>query len=220
MYTKQKSNFIYLKDWKEINYNRISVINALAAHLGYDKNYLEIGCQDNLLFDGVPMLNKIGVDPQRGGTHRMTSDEFFANNEQLFDLIFIDGLHTIKQVSIDLENSLSYLKKGGFIVIHDLLPRKWEEQTPKPCDDVWLGDVWKLSSHICKSNDVYSFYIVNIDHGVGILQVRDQIELPVVDAANLEQLHFHDFQHLKKQIEIHEFDEFIDKINLDATQPK
>lgn len=29
----------------------------------------------------------------RGGTHRMTSDAFFATNEEQFDLVFIDGLH-------------------------------------------------------------------------------------------------------------------------------
>lgn len=37
----------------------------------------------------------VGVDPLLGGTHRMTSDAFFAANTEHFDLIFIDGLHQV-----------------------------------------------------------------------------------------------------------------------------
>ena len=44
----------------------------------------------------------IGVDPMSGGTHRMTSDEFFRRNREQwhykFDLVFIDGLHEVSRV--------------------------------------------------------------------------------------------------------------------------
>ena len=39
----------------------------------------------------------VGVDPLLGGTHRMTSDAFFAANADAFDLIFIDGLHQVRR---------------------------------------------------------------------------------------------------------------------------
>ena len=39
----------------------------------------------------IKISNKVGVDPISGGTLRMTSDNFFKNNETFFDLIFLDG---------------------------------------------------------------------------------------------------------------------------------
>jgi hypothetical protein len=64
------------------------------------KHYLEIGCQNNLAFDVLKNMYEyaVGVDPSQGGTHRMTSDEFFQQNNLTFDIIFIDGLHTGPQV--------------------------------------------------------------------------------------------------------------------------
>ena len=57
------------------------------------RDYLEIGCADNDLFDAVMAGRKVGVDPLRGGTHRLTSDAFFAGYDgEPFDVVFIDGL--------------------------------------------------------------------------------------------------------------------------------
>ena len=99
-------------NWKDIRYNRIALVNLLcASKLG--GNYLEIGCQGNICFDAVPMMNKIGVDPQSGGTHREYSDDFFVSNTTYFDVIFIDGLHVYDQVRRDVVNSINFLKPGG-----------------------------------------------------------------------------------------------------------
>jgi len=45
---------------------------------------------------------KIGVDPDRkaNAAFQMPYDEFFAQNKQSFDLIFINGLHDATQVEI------------------------------------------------------------------------------------------------------------------------
>lgn len=212
-YRSQKSNLTFQENWKEINYNRIAIINALITKTNFQSSYLEIGCQDNLLFDAVPIKSKIGVDPERGGTHRMTSDEFFIKDQSRFDLIFIDGLHTIDQVIKDVENSISRLNKDGFIVIHDLLPRRWSEQTEKPADTVWLGDVWKLSDHFQKHPDYYSFFIVNVDHGVGILQINEGVNQPRIDAAQLKTLTYDDFEKLKRKLQILTFDEFLQTLS-------
>ena len=47
----------------------------------------------------------------------MTSDEFFKNNKDQFDLIFIDGLHHYNQVKKDIINSVEVLKDGGIILM-------------------------------------------------------------------------------------------------------
>ena len=113
------------------------VIFYLAKRFQF-KHYLEIGCKDDETFAPMSQLFEYsaGVDPASGGTHRMTSDSFFQQNKQTFDLIFIDGLHTGEQVVsgfiivfryrfiiiyvfcqvyIDVLNALEVLEKGGII---------------------------------------------------------------------------------------------------------
>lgn len=139
-------------------------------------DYLEIGCDKNQVFNTINVKNKIGVDPARGGTHRMTSDEFFKQNTQTFDVIFIDGLHYYEQVLKDFNNSLSVLKDNGIIIIHDMLPKKKHHAVvpiPDPFTKPWLGDVWRLGFELMKRNDLV-FNIVKIDSGCGIIRKGTQ----------------------------------------------
>ena len=109
-------------DWS-LYPKRYDIINNLIKFKNF-KEYLEIGCFKNENFDKINITNKIGVDPVSGGTHRVSSDDFFLKNTKKFDLIFIDGLHTYDQVKKDINNSLGFLKENGVILIHDCLPRK------------------------------------------------------------------------------------------------
>ena len=141
------------------------------------KSYLEIGCADNQCFDKVTVANKVGVDPERGGTIRMTSDEFFSTNTKKFDLIFVDGLHKYEQVCIDIENSLRCLNLGGIIVMHDILPSNRFSAAPNKKDKknkgviAWNGDVWRAAFDMACRDDLV-FRAVRCLHGVGIIQVR------------------------------------------------
>lgn len=157
-------------DWDEINYNRKAVVNLLLANAP-DGDYLEIGCADNDLFDAVMARRKIGVDPQRGGTHRMTSDAFFeAHADERFDVVFIDGLHLYDQVRRDLDGALSVLRVGGWIAIHDMLPRDWfEEHVPQIRTRGWTGDGWKLAFELLGAHEV-DFRLLAIDHGVLVIK--------------------------------------------------
>ena len=79
-------------DWNKILYNHASFI-SVATQKFENCRYLEIGCDDNICFNSIPVIDKIGVDPDRGGNIKDTSDNFFKNNKKFFDVIFIDGLH-------------------------------------------------------------------------------------------------------------------------------
>ena len=69
-------------DWSRKSFNGVAVINYLVGKTGgLSSRYLEIGCASNDLFHSVASLQKVGVDPASGGTHRMTSDVFFATNK-------------------------------------------------------------------------------------------------------------------------------------------
>jgi len=176
-YLKQKyaDNFdarAFNWDWTAINFDRIAAVNLLLGKFSAPA-YLEIGCASNSLFNAVPALNKTGVDPSAGGTVRATSNEFFATNTGCFDVVFIDGLHTYEQVRRDVINSIKCLNRGGWIALHDMLPRNWVEQNIPPISDsTWTGDVWKLAFELSKTSGI-EFKILRIDHGVGVIKVVD-----------------------------------------------
>jgi hypothetical protein len=50
---------------------------------------------------------------------KMTSDSFFLKKNHKYDLIYIDGLHTRKQVKKDLLNSLKLCHKKSIIICDD-----------------------------------------------------------------------------------------------------
>lgn len=137
----------------------------------HNRSYLEIGCDQDEVFSQIQARHKVGVDPVSGGTHRMTSDEFFAQNQDRFDVIYIDGLHHYDQVTRDIENSLHCLASNGFIILHDLLPdHEPQTRVPRPDDwgGSWTGDVWRAGFDLMKRSDV-CFAICTIDCGCGIL---------------------------------------------------
>jgi hypothetical protein len=170
-------------DWDRIHYNRIAVLNHINLRHGC-KDYLEIGCRSNECFDSIVAESKIGVDPERGGTHRMTSDAFFAQcGERRFDTIFIDGDHTYDQVRRDLVNALQHLAVGGWLVLHDMFPREWQEAHVRQISKFWTGEVWKLGFDLIQSPDV-DFRLLKIDHGVGVVRkVRAHVAIP--DSSDL-----------------------------------
>lgn len=148
--------------------NRLDLIKFY-IHKTNCKSYLEIGCDKNQVWNNINVETMFGVDPNRGGNMRMTSDEFFANNDHWFDIVFIDGLHVYEQVTRDVENSLNFLNSNGVIIIHDMLPRTQEMADPtKICKGSWLGDVYKLAFDLSNRSDI-TFKLVLIDQGCGII---------------------------------------------------
>ena len=159
-------------------FTHYDVIPPVVAHIGA-RSYLEIGCADNGCFDRVLAQHKVGVDPNQGGTHRMTSDEFFANNNQKFDAIFIDGMHTYQQVKKDFENARKVLNPAGVIFFHDVLPDNrytaWPTKKGRPKVKgvvAWNGDVWRINFDLMRDKDVDYRMVPNL-HGVGILRLRE-----------------------------------------------
>jgi len=103
--------------------NHTSLLNGLIQENSY-KYYLEIGIGAGANFKAIQAPVKMGVDPFvfDKGVKSVTSDAFFAENREKFDLIFIDGLHHYDQVKKDFESALLCLNEGGKIVIHDVWP--------------------------------------------------------------------------------------------------
>ena len=159
-------------DWEASNSDRVEVLNAISKKISA-KKYLEIGCDLNQVFDKVDCNFKIGVDPERGGTIRDTSDNFFKYNEDKFDLIFIDGLHTFEQIFKDFNNSFNCLNEGGYIVMHDLIPRTWLEEHVPRISNNWCGDVWKISFLLNNIED-HKYNLLLTDFGLGIFKKKNK----------------------------------------------
>jgi hypothetical protein len=151
---------------------RTKLLNELIRTFGY-KSYLEIGCANDWNFNQIQAQTKVGVEPhpQHGGTHKMTSDEFFATHDMKFDLIFIDGLHISDQVDKDIVNSLKCLNDNGTIVMHDCNPAVEEAQRQYVVISDWNGDTWKSFVKARGFEDVDAA-TGDFDHGCGVLRVR------------------------------------------------
>lgn len=154
--------------------NRVQLLNYLISTRGY-RSYLEIGCGANQTFNAVAAAHKVGVDAYRGGTLRMSSDEFFRFNQDRFDLVFVDGLHLCEQVLRDVQNSLNCLSAGGCIVLHDCLPTRREHQGRRPEERDWTGDVWKAVVALRRRTDC-DVAVLDADWGLGIVIPRPNSE--------------------------------------------
>lgn len=158
-------------------FNRTGLINWVAAQMGA-ATYLEIGCFNDSNFHAVGVPMKVGVDPVSGGTLRMTSDAFFAQNAQTFDLVFIDGLHHAEQALRDLDNALAVLNPGGVVLLHDCMPTSWAEQAVPRRSGNWTGDVWKVI-RVARGRPDLDVRIAATDHGCGVVIPRPSSLTPM-----------------------------------------
>lgn len=147
------------------------LINWLFEHNPYH-SYLEIGTRFNDCLSKIQAPCKVGVDPCTGGTHRLTSDEYFATCRRTFDVILIDGLHYSEQVLKDVHNSLRHLNPGGVIVMHDCRPLTYESSLyPYPPSGPANGDAYKACWQLWERSDL-DVRLLNVDWGLCIIQAK------------------------------------------------
>lgn len=162
--------------------NRTQIINSLIKKINAQK-YLEIGVADGKNFEQIVCEYKVGVDPnqQSKATIFQKSDEFFASNSMIFDIIFIDGLHHASQVYADISNSLSILSTNGYIICHDMLPPSEDYQLVPPIQNLWTGDCWKAWVRLRKNEPLLTMHTVDTDYGCGIISRGSQDLLYIED---------------------------------------
>jgi len=96
--------------------------------------YLEVGVFKGITFSEIRAHRKVAVDPKfhfdvpppspDTEFHEVPSDIYFANvaRESVFDVIFLDGLHTFEQTYRDFCNAVLHVHPGSIIVIDDTIP--------------------------------------------------------------------------------------------------
>lgn len=176
---------------------KTDIINYLITTNGYT-SYLEIGLDTGVEYRRINCELKESVDPFKPEDHcvpgydiiidgdipehikelltyRMTSDEFFEQNEKTYDIILIDGLHEQQQVARDIINGLKILNDGGMLVLHDCLPGNEIMQRVPRESDGWNGDVWKGVAELIKQGLVIN--VVDTDWGVGLIRKSDNEDI-------------------------------------------
>ena len=173
-----------------MQYSRCDIINYYIKSRNYTK-YLEIGVEYGHLINNVICENKIGVDPKPKCSKdildnyivKTTSDEFFTmiDNNDKFDIIFIDGDHHYSQVAKDIHNALNHLTDNGIILLHDMYCEKesymnfdnYAEGKP------YTGDGFIALIQMIMLNELdhkYNVYFTCID-GVAAIDTQNTIEI-------------------------------------------
>jgi hypothetical protein len=160
------------------------------------KKYLEIGLSSCSTFNEVNCELKHGVDPGEYNPsigdgwkifEKQTSDMFFENCTEMYDIIYIDGYHECEQALRDINNSIQHLNENGIIFIHDTKPHtELMQRVPMPhqtelCDrGLWTGDVWKAIAKFRSQRTDFSVRTFDIEIGLTILQRghNQLIEIP------------------------------------------
>jgi glycosyltransferase involved in cell wall biosynthesis len=218
---------IYFTDFNSKYDNRFEIINSLTNK---NSSYLEIGVENGFTFNNVHFENKLGVDPDPKMNFNLdkiiksTSDEYFKNNNKIFDVIFIDGMHQVEYILNDVNNSIKYLHDNGLLFIDDILPFNYNEQLKIPIKhyyengilkygEAWTGDVWKIIYFILQnlSEKVSFSYYSNINYrGVAVFEIKEKFE---IDKNNIEIINNYDyFKEFKHYIHL------IDSFNTLSTQ--
>lgn len=175
--------------------------------------YLEIGVEFGFTLEGVNSNFKYAVDPNpryvqkknssNTKTFIMTSDKFFdsLSSDEVFDVIFLDGLHTADQLLKDFLNSIKHIKKDSWILIDDVLPRDSISSLPDLKEslhlratlgdfrNIWHGDCFKLLPILRKYfPQFYQFLIIYPDNPQLLLRLRNGAHIPDITLIKLDEL--------------------------------
>lgn len=173
---------------------RSDVLNCILSL--FDKpRYLEIGVNNGDTFFNVDADAKVGVDPtflfnvdeailahSNATFHAVESDVYFGSiicPDERFDVIYLDGLHTVEQTLRDFCNAITFLSDDGVIVIDDVVPNSYHASlpdlaisvqlrrrlTPGSRDASWMGDVYRLVFFIATFFQQYRYATVIENHG-------------------------------------------------------
>jgi hypothetical protein len=157
-------------------------INGILRSISGPVSYLEVGIEKGWTLQSVAAKRRIGVDPNPRFSQEFlpsgvevfqgTSDEFFAENEHEFSLIFLDGFHEATQTYRDFCNATKFLSLGGAILIDDVFPT--DEYSANPVEGLaeelkkengiehraWYGDVWKVVPTILQFHGAWKVVIL------------------------------------------------------------
>jgi len=175
------------EEWRDASARRL---NWLAKKFNC-RNYLEIGVCTGQTFFSIDAEHRTGVDPSfqfdhtnfHDGDHtnliKTSSDTFFSGltANQIYDLIFLDGLHTYDQTYRDFQNAILHSHPETIFLIDDTWPcdvfsttrdmglaLNLRQSLINNNDTRWHGDTYRLVPFLAVFHTVYQYATI-IDKG-------------------------------------------------------
>jgi len=187
---------------------RTYILNSLINKYKYEY-YLEIGIgHANKNFNKINCVYKTGVDPNVKCDYQMSSYKFFkkTSGNKKYDIIYIDGDHSYKQVLKDVNNSLKNLSVDGTLALHDCSPISEEIQGTD-------NTVWKAFAELRMTRKDLYMYTVDIKHGIGIIRRGRQELFPGIPIKKLTYKFLE--RNRKELLNLYSVEEFLKKIKKD-----
>lgn len=161
-----------MKAFNVINYliEQEKYQSYLEIGIKYGDTYLKVNCEKKYASD---IRIKISGTPKGSTFITGPSDDFFKNNTEKFDIIFIDGGNDIEQINKDIFNSLNVLNDGGTIVMPNCYPKELSELTE-------LGDFYKAlislryDSFTEKIGKI-KLWTIDMEHGICVIKKEETI---------------------------------------------
>ncbi|WP_316897786.1 class I SAM-dependent methyltransferase [Pseudodesulfovibrio indicus] len=176
-----------------MNFSRSQIIQTLINVRNYSR-YLEVGVHKGETFLNIDAEKKVAVDIKfsfdyqndknpNATYYQVPSDQYFSSpaGRDKFDIIFIDGLHTLEQTLRDLLNAVTSLADGGIIVIDDVIPDSYHASLPDFQQSLrlrnhlgstsrsWMGDVYRVVFFIHYFLPKFNYATVTDSHGVLVM---------------------------------------------------
>ena len=169
---KDKKQDISLSIVKCAQLPQAEYLKTLIKTCGY-KKYLELGVYFGTTYNYVKKYCEVAhaVDIEfkdfinKDSFFHMTTDEFFKQNKNMYDLIFIDACHEFGQVKKDFDNSLKVLNPGGVIVLHDTDPYCIEYTAKNRC-----SDCYKMNNYLSQIKEVNYLTLPMTETGLSLVQ--------------------------------------------------
>ena len=161
-------NKILSKNFKKFSYLEIgslegnSVLYVLKNHLTENVVCVDLWDLDHVLenskenFDNF--IQNLKEFENKYSYYKKSSDDFFQENNEFFDVIYIDDWHGASQVRKDLNKSWKFLKSEGIIICDDYFYdgdsyRQSDKDIPAPAINTFIKKNKKNLDILCVNNN-------------------------------------------------------------------
>jgi predicted O-methyltransferase YrrM len=135
VYTGDASIFL-LQEFSHLENFTLTDVDTWTAGDSEEMHELDFQEIEKIYFNRTKYEQKIGKCIQK----KMTSDLFFAGNQEKFDFVYIDGNHESIQLLKDALNAIKCVEEGGIVAFDDYLGAEDKPlgQRPKFVLDLFL----------------------------------------------------------------------------------
>lgn len=147
---------------------KAEIINRIIKEVDA-KTFLEIGYGQGENFDKIKAKTKVSVDVNGKADFNDGDLDFFKQNEDTFDCIFIDSEHKSEHVRKVITEAMKCLSEDGCIILHDTIPHSKAMAAVPRKQKEWTGDVWKAAVGFHKKYPDVKFETYRADYGLTVI---------------------------------------------------